>query len=108
VPAWDLYSSESRETHVVPGGASLSGLSHLPRNSAFLPDQNAQQEGNMAVGSRGHRAAAIQVSSSSIRHDAGGGKSNRVAAVHPVWDLMAGSAAGATAVMLTYPLDLVR
>ena len=28
--------------------------------------------------------------------------------VHPVWDLLAGSAAGATAVMLTYPLDLVR
>lgn len=27
---------------------------------------------------------------------------------HPVWDLLAGSTAGATAVMLTYPLDLVR
>lgn len=28
--------------------------------------------------------------------------------VHPVWDLLAGSASGATAVILTYPLDLVR
>ena len=29
-------------------------------------------------------------------------------AVHPLWDLLAGSAAGGTAVLLTYPLDLVR
>lgn len=29
-------------------------------------------------------------------------------APHPVWDLLAGSAAGGTAVLLTYPLDLVR
>jgi len=28
--------------------------------------------------------------------------------VNPVWDLLAGSAAGGSAVMLTYPLDLVR
>lgn len=27
---------------------------------------------------------------------------------HPVWDLIAGSASGAAAVMATYPLDLVR
>jgi len=30
------------------------------------------------------------------------------APVSPVWDLLAGSAAGGTAVLLTYPLDLVR
>lgn len=29
-------------------------------------------------------------------------------AAHPVWDFFAGSAAGGTAVLLTYPLDLVR
>lgn len=28
--------------------------------------------------------------------------------VHPGWDLVAGSAAGATAVIFTYPLDLIR
>eukprot|EP00983_Pelagomonas_calceolata_P058745 1145624-Pelagomonas_calceolata.AAC.1 len=28
--------------------------------------------------------------------------------MHPVWDLVAGSMSGATAVMITYPLDLVR
>ena len=28
--------------------------------------------------------------------------------VNPLWDLLAGSAAGATAVLITYPLDLVR
>ena len=30
------------------------------------------------------------------------------APVSPVWDLLAGSAAGGTAVLITYPLDLVR
>ena len=30
------------------------------------------------------------------------------APVSPVWDLLAGSAAGGTAVLATYPLDLVR
>jgi solute carrier family 25 protein 16 len=28
--------------------------------------------------------------------------------VHPIWDLAAGSLSGASAVMVTYPLDLVR
>ena len=34
--------------------------------------------------------------------------SGSAAPVSPVWDLLAGSAAGGTAVLLTYPLDLVR
>jgi len=34
--------------------------------------------------------------------------SGGAAPVSPVWDLFAGSAAGGTAVLLTYPLDLVR
>jgi solute carrier family 25 protein 16 len=39
----------------------------------------------------------------------GSGRSGSAAApVSPVWDLLAGSAAGGTAVLATYPLDLVR
>ena len=36
------------------------------------------------------------------------GSSSSSGQVHPVWDLVAGSMSGATAVMCTYPLDVVR
>lgn len=38
----------------------------------------------------------------------GGGASGRASTVSPTWDLLAGAASGFTAVVMTYPLDLVR
>ena len=50
----------------------------------------------------------VESSSSSTSSTRQQAVQHQSAHVHPVWDLLAGSAAGATAVMLTYPLDLVR
>jgi len=84
-----------------------------------LPSWDARRPGARTGGSGGNaepicaapRSSSDSISSSSsppISDPAPAARPDPSPVVHPVWDLLAGSAAGASAVILTYPLDLVR
>ena len=101
IPAWDAR----REGHVSGDVQSPPVPETVPRPSLPIPTSSIDsplEPGNPEV-SRASEAEGAVVASRGQGNKQGSAKH-----VHPVWDLLAGSAAGATAVVLTYPLDLVR
>ncbi|MEW5319738.1 MAG: hypothetical protein WDW38_010872 [Sanguina aurantia] len=90
-------------------GSSSSSNSRSSHTTA-LQDPPLRAASSSSPGSHSAASNASQRSgvAAESKGSSGSGSSNASGPTHPVWDLLAGSTAGATAVMCTYPLDLVR
>lgn len=77
-------------SHAAPPSSTAADGTSCPRNDARPPLGASSSVASGGEGGRGQQAQ------------------HGHAHTNPVWDLLAGSAAGATAVVLTYPLDVIR
>jgi hypothetical protein len=101
----DVVDGFERGQEAERAGAQQSGSTQqpaVPSSSAGSPWPNAKSPPGRPV----HRHPAVTVASRML-NSVPAGVVGHHRQVSPVLDLVAGSAAGATAVLLTYPLDLV-